>query len=210
MPDLSPDTFSIERGLYETGCQAIAGVDEAGRGPLAGPVVAGCVVLIKSCDSTLFKDSKKLSPGKRRKLFSSLQDCGAHIGVGSVSPRKIEEINILQASLLAMKRAIMQLDSGPIFPDYLLVDGKFSVPLEIPQKTIIRGESASASIAAASIVAKVSRDMMMAEYHDLYPCYNFIKNQGYPTVEHRKAIAEFGPCEIHRKTFKGVREFLVE
>ncbi len=202
------DTLCVERALHRQGYGAVAGVDEAGRGPLAGPVVAGCVILPSHCDHRVFKDSKKLSPKRRRELFSYLQECGAPIGVGMVSPRTIENINILQASLLAMKRAVRHHDSHHFHPDYLLVDGKFPIPIDIPQQTMVRGESLSASIAAASIVAKVTRDNIMAEYHRLFPQYNFIKNQGYPTADHRRAIAEHGPCEIHRRTFKGVREFV--
>ena len=201
------DTLSLEKQLLGKGYQAVAGLDEAGRGPLAGPVVAGAVILPSGCDHTRFKDSKKLAPRRRQLLFTYLRDCGATIGIGIVSARRIEEINILQASLLAMKRAVQQQVQAGLAPDYLLVDGKFSVPIDIPQQTIVKGESASASIAAASIVAKVTRDEIMAGYHERFPAYNFIQNQGYPTGEHRRAIAEHGPCEIHRRTFKGVREY---
>jgi len=203
------DTFFYERQLMDQGFALVAGVDEAGRGPLAGPVVAGCVVLPPEGDHSCFKDSKKLTPAQRKKLFAILQDSRAHIGVGIVTAREIEEINILQASLLAMRRAIEDCLPQEV-PDFLLVDGTFSVPISISQQPLIKGESKSASIAAASIIAKVTRDHLMAEAHEQFPEYNFIKNQGYPTKEHRKAIAEFGPCVLHRRTFKGVREFLPE
>ena len=204
---LGDDTFLLERGLIMQGFDVVAGLDEAGRGPLAGPVVAGCVVLPEDCDYSRFQDSKKLTAHRRQKRFAELHDCGAHIGVGQCSPREIEEKNILQASLLAMKRAIE--DCLPVgLPNFLLVDGTFPVPIILPQQTLIKGESKSASIAAASIIAKVTRDRIMANAHSDFPRYNFIKNQGYPTKEHRKAIAAFGPCPLHRRTFKGVREFV--
>ena len=209
-PDLDvlpgDDTLALERRLLEHGFSLVAGVDEAGRGPLAGPVVAGCVVLPAECDYFRFQDSKKLTPRQRRQRYDELHDCGAHIGVGQCSPREIEDINILQASLLAMKRAIEDCLPAAL-PSFLLIDGTFPVPIALPQQTLVKGESKSASIAAASIIAKVTRDRIMAKVHAEYPQYNFIKNQGYPTKEHRRAIAEFGPCALHRRTFKGVREY---
>jgi len=208
-PAVGVDTFFLERSLADQGFSAIAGVDEAGRGPLAGPVVAGCVVLPQGSDHSCFKDSKKLTPRKREELFALLHETSAHIGVGIVSAREIEEINILQASLLAMRLAVEDcLPEG--IPDFLLVDGTFPVPIALSQQPLIKGESKSASIAAASIIAKVTRDQLMAEAHQEYPQYNFIKNQGYPSKEHRQSIAENGPCVLHRRTFKGVREFLPE
>lgn len=205
-PDFGVDTFFLERSLCKQGFARVAGVDEAGRGPLAGPVVAGCVVLPVDGDHSCFKDSKQLTSRQREHLFSALQDSKAHIGVGIVSAREIEQINILQASLLAMRRAIEDcLPEG--LPDFLLVDGTFSVPLPLSQQTLVKGESKSASVAAASIIAKVTRDRIMARAHEAFPHYNFIQNQGYPTKEHRRSIAEHGPCELHRRTFKGVREF---
>jgi len=208
-PDFGIDTFLLERILFKQGFARVAGVDEAGRGPLAGPVVAGCVCLPQDGAYQCYKDSKKLSPSQRESLYALLQDSPAWIGVGVVSAREIEQINILQASLLAMRRAIEDCLPREL-PDVILVDGTFPVPLPLPQQTLVKGESKSASIAAASIVAKVSRDRMMAQAHEQFPHYNFIKNQGYPTKEHRQAIAEHGPCVLHRRTFKGVREFVVE
>ena len=200
------DTLCLERYLAGHGYERVAGVDEAGRGPLAGPVVAGCVILPSGCDCSLFEDSKKLTARQREKAYNRLKQLGAAVGVGVCSPREIEEINILQASLLAMKRAVEDcLDST--LPDFLLVDGTFTIPISLPQQCLTKGESKSASIAAASIVAKVTRDSLMARAHQQYPQYNFIANQGYPTREHRLAIAEHGPCDLHRRTFKGVREF---
>lgn len=201
------DSFFYEHQLYQKGVRCLAGVDEAGRGPLAGPVVAGAVVLPVQCDYTLFQDSKKLSAKKRDHLFLTLQEMSIPYAVGIASPAEIEEINILQASLLAMKRAVLAL---PDMPDYLLVDGKFSVPLDLAQQPLIKGESKSASIAAASIVAKVTRDRIMMEYHEQFPQYNFMKHKGYPTKEHKALLVQFGPCPIHRKTFAGVKELLTQ
>jgi ribonuclease HII len=197
------DTFSFERELAGKGARLVAGVDEAGRGPLAGPVVAASVILPADCRYFLFQDSKKLTEKQRERLFAILTDMGIPIGVGVATPAEIDEINILQASLLAMKRAVFDL---PEMPDFLLVDGKFTVPLKVNQQALVKGESKSASIAAASIVAKVTRDRIMLGYHDMYPRYNFKKHKGYPTKEHRNLLIQFGPCEIHRKTFSGVRE----
>ncbi len=208
-PD-AEDTFRFERCLYGQGYSNVAGLDEAGRGPLAGPVVAACVIIPRDCDYTLFKDSKKLTAHRRTILFDLLQANGALIGVGLAGPREIERINILQASLLAMKRALVDCTgkNNGASPEYLLVDGKFPVPSEVKQRTLVKGESKSASVAAASIIAKVTRDRLMAEYHLQYPQYGFIRHQGYPTKEHRLAVSQYGPCPLHRRTFRGVSEFL--
>jgi len=202
------DTFHYERTLTRAGYACVAGVDEAGRGPLAGPVVAGCVVLPGDCEYHRFKDSKKLSPSSRDVLFDLLHSCGAMIGVAVVEPEEIDRINILQASLLAMARAVADLGGQHRSPDYLLVDGTFTAPVAMEQKALVKGESKSASIAAASIIAKVTRDRLMTVYHEQFPQYNFEQNKGYPTRDHRQAIEQHGPCPIHRRTFKGVREFL--
>ncbi len=202
------DTFFYERQLIAQGLSPVAGVDEAGRGPLAGPVVAGCVVLPGDCEHHLFKDSKKLSSSKREELYDFLRTSLIPVGVGISSVEEIDKINILQASLLAMKRAVV--DCAAIFScqaRFLLVDGTFSVPMQLPQQALTKGESKSASIAAASIIAKVTRDRLMAQYHIQYPQFNFIQHKGYPTKAHREAIAKYGPSSLHRKTFKGVREY---
>ncbi len=202
------DTFFYERNLINQGFVTVAGVDEAGRGPLAGPVVAGCVILPPDCDYSCYQDSKKLTPAKRDHLFKILHDSDAAIGVGVASPEEIDTINILQASLLAMKRAVDDCAKcGFLQPVFLLVDGTFAIPMDIPQQPLVKGESRSASIAAASIIAKVTRDQLMADYHEQYPQYNLLQHKGYPTKAHRQAISEYGPTPIHRKTFKGVREF---
>jgi ribonuclease HII len=204
-PDPEPDTYSLERSLRQKGYQSVGGLDEVGRGPLAGPVVAACVILDEKCDYTAFVDSKIVDAKNRSRLYLELQNNGAKIGVGIVSETDIDRYNILQASLLAMKKAIVAL---PIQPDFLLVDGNQPIPTTIPQQTLIKGESKSASIAAASIVAKVVRDELMDQYHLQYPEYNFKQNKGYATLEHRLAINIHGPCIIHRQTFKCVKEFI--
>jgi len=198
------DTFSFERELYAQGYRAVAGTDEVGRGPLAGPVVAACVILPQNCDFAQFKDSKKLTPTVREHLAAHLQEIGAVIGIGVVLEQEIDRLNILQASLLAMKQAMENMAGQP---DFLLVDGKFQVPVALPQQALIKGDSRSASIAAASIVAKVTRDSLMRQYHLQYPQYSFHTNMGYPTADHRRALAIHGPCPLHRKSFSGVKEF---
>lgn len=198
------DTFSFEREMKQQGYELIAGVDEVGRGPLAGPVVAASVILPDGCDYAQYEDSKKLTPKKRKELSVLLHEIGAIIGIGVISETKIDSVNILQASLLAMKKS---LEVMPVTPDFLLVDGKFPVPVAVSQQPLVKGDSRSASIAAASIIAKVVRDELMDKYHRQYPHYNFQKNKGYPTAEHRRVLAEIGPCPLHRKTFAGVREF---
>ena len=204
-PDPEPDTYSLERSLRQKGYQLIAGLDEVGRGPLAGPVVAASGILQENCDNSCFVDSKVINAKNRLRLYLELKQNGAQISVGIVSEADIDRLNILQASLLAMKKAILTM---PAQPDFLLVDGNQPVPITIPQQTLVKGESKSVSIAAASIVAKVVRDEMMDQYHLQYPEYNFQKNRGYPTLEHRNAITIYGPCAIHRQSFKCVKEFL--
>jgi Ribonuclease HII len=211
-PEVSPipgDTFSIERQLFSHGVDLVAGLDEAGRGPLAGPVVAACVVLPKNGDHRAFRDSKQLTAHQRDRLFALLQNNGAVIGIGIAGPREIEAVNILQASLTAMYRALTECVAGynGRQPDVLLVDGRNRVPVSIQQLTLIKGESKSASIAAASIIAKVTRDRLMTEAHVRYPQYGFASHLGYPTKAHRQAIAAHGPCPLHRRTFRGVAEF---
>ncbi|MDZ7642435.1 MAG: ribonuclease HII [Desulfurivibrio sp.] len=199
------DTLAFERSLWARGYRLVAGTDEAGRGPLAGPVVAACVVLPVDC-RCLFQDSKQLSAKRRRELEAELDALpGAAVGVGMASVAEIDGLNILQASLLAMCKAVEALAAAP---DFLLVDGKFTIPLELPQQALVKGDSRSASIAAASIVAKQRRDRLMAELHRQYPQYNFLQHKGYATAEHRRLLRRFGPCPEHRRSFKPVRELL--
>ncbi len=193
-----------ENKIFSLNYQTVAGIDEAGRGPLAGPVVAACVVIDDSfridCDELkLIADSKKLSAKKREKLFKIIKEKALAVQIGVINNREIDRVNILQASFLAMKKAVNLLEKNP---DYLLVDGHFKIPkMNINQSAIIRGDSFVFSIAAASIIAKVSRDWLMCQYDKKYPIYNFAKHKGYGTKEHLKKIKEFGPCPIHRLSF---------
>ena len=187
------------------GYHAIAGVDEAGRGPLAGPVVAAAVVLPADAILQGLDDSKKLSPTRREELFPKIQTQAVVYGVAVVNPEVIDKINILQAALLAMQQAVEQLQ--PV-PDLLLIDGNQKTASSIEQWAIVKGDSKSLSIAAASVLAKVTRDHIMQDYHQLYPQYEFARHKGYGTKLHRDLIAEHGPCPIHRSTFKGVTEYL--
>jgi ribonuclease HII len=183
------------------GARRVAGVDEVGRGPLAGPVVAAAVLLPENFPPDGIDDSKKLSARQRMAAFGRICDEALGIGVGVIDAEVIDRINILQASLLAMATAIDRLAPQP---DYLLVDGNQPVKRPIPQMTLTRGDSRSVSIAAASIVAKVTRDRLMEDYHRLYPAYGFARHKGYPTRAHREAVQTFGCCPIHRRSFKGV------
>lgn len=199
------ENYQWEDRLGQQGLIPVAGVDEAGRGPLAGPVVAGAVILPTDIDFSPFRDSKKMSAQARQRVFNLLTDHDIPYGVGLSSPAEIDRINILQASLLAMRRAVENLSAQPAA---LLIDGKFTIAMDLPQEALIKGEDKSASIAAASIVAKVSRDQLMTELAEQYPLYRFEQHKGYPTKLHKALISEHGPCPIHRRTFKGVREYL--
>lgn len=194
--------------LFQKGFTHVAGTDEVGRGPLAGPVVAACVILPDACDPALFCDSKITNEKQRFLLRDRLLAAGTPIGIGIVPNQVIDEINILQASLLAMKKSVIELTMRSPSPDFILVDGTFQVPIDIPQETVVKGDSRSATIGAASIIAKITRDQIMKRFHDIYPCYNFIANKGYPTKQHREAIREHGTSPIHRVSFKGVKEFV--
>ena len=177
---------------------AICGIDEAGRGPLAGPVVAGAVILPKDCEILFLNDSKKLSEKKREALFLEIQEKAEAWSVGVVGPEVIDEINILQATYQAMRKAIAGLK---VQPELLLNDAVTIPGVEIPQVPIVKGDAKSLSIAAASIVAKVTRDHMMVEYDQIYPQYGFGKHKGYGTAAHIAALKEYGPCPIHRRSF---------
>lgn len=178
----------------------IAGVDEVGRGPLAGPVVAACVILDKNKQILYLNDSKKLSEKKREALYKEICESAVAYSIGIVSPARIDEINILNATYEAMRAAISNLK---LKPDILLNDAVHIPEVDIKQVSIIKGDAKSVSIAAASIVAKVSRDRLMVEYDSLYPEYKFAKNKGYGTKEHIAAIKEHGLCPIHRRSFVG-------
>ena len=179
-------------------CSYICGIDEAGRGPLAGPVVAAAVILPKDALIYYLNDSKKLSEKRREALFPEIQEKAIAYGIGIVDERTIDEINILNATYRAMREAVLQLS---VPPDILLVDAVKIPELDIPQEPIIKGDAKSVSIAAASVLAKVTRDHMMAALDEKYPEYGFAKHKGYGTAAHIAAIKEYGPCEIHRRTF---------
>lgn len=194
-----------ERELHASGYRLIAGVDEAGRGALAGAVVAAAVVLPPGTQIDGLTDSKKLRAQQREVLLLEIQSLAQGIGIGIVDEATIDRINILRASLLAMEQAVSSLGLSPHF---VLVDGNHLPSLPIPALALPQGESHSSSIAAASIVAKVTRDRLMVQYHDLFPGYDFKKHKGYGTADHLQALRDLGPCPIHRRTFRGVKEFL--
>jgi len=195
----------FEEQALGRGYRTIAGIDEAGRGPLAGPVVAAAVVLPEFFDLPGLTDSKKLSPKKREELFPLIRAQAEGVGVGVVSAADIDDRNILQATLAAMVLAVDRLAAAP---DFLLVDGITPMPLSVPQLTLKRGDSRSLSVAAASVVAKVVRDRIMTVYERIYPGYGFARHKGYGSAAHREAIARLGPSPLHRRTFAGVREYL--
>lgn len=192
------DMWAIERSFFEKGFRCICGVDEAGRGPLAGPVCAAAVILPPNLEIPGLDDSKKLSDKKRRALFPIIQEKAIAYGIAFADHKEIDEINILQATYLAMERAITQL---PFKPDMALIDGNRSKDFGIPVTTVVHGDSLSASIAAASILAKVTRDNYMEEMAGLYPVYGFEIHKAYGTKAHYQALSEYGPSPIHRMTF---------
>jgi ribonuclease HII len=196
------DRTFFERIGFEQGFQRIAGLDEAGRGPLAGPVVASAVILPKDLVLPGLRDSKKLTALQRDRFFEEINGCATAVGVGRVDPEVIDRINILKATHLAMTRALNHLT---VVPDYLLIDALTLPGLQTPQKALIRGDDLSQTIAAASVIAKVTRDRLMLEYDLLYPEYHFRSHKGYGTAEHLEALERFGPCPIHRMTFRRVR-----
>lgn len=203
--------LKTEKKLFALGYQLIGGVDEAGRGPLAGPVVAACVVIgpdfiIDHEDLALVADSKKLTAKRRERLFKIIKEKCLAVEIGLVDNITIDKINILQASFLAMRKAISKIK---ISPDYILVDGKFKIPkLAKPQTAIIGGDGQVFCIAAASIIAKVSRDWLMSEIDKKYPQYGFEKHKGYGTKDHFAKIKEFGPCPLHRFSFSPIKEMV--
>ena len=199
------DRWQLERQALEAGYHCIAGVDEVGRGPLAGPVVAAAVVLAARADLPGLRDSKKLSPAQRRRLLEAIYSQAVTVGIGIVDPVEIDRRNILQAARCAMAMAIDNLN--PV-PDHLLIDGNSPLDVAQSQSLIPGGDDLSYSIAAASVVAKEARDGLMRRYDQDYPEYGFGGHMGYPTARHREALRRFGVCPIHRRGFRGVREHL--
>lgn len=197
------DPFYFEKAARSSGARLVAGIDEAGRGPLAGPVVAAAVILPEGCAIQGLTDSKKLSPRQREQLAAEIQERAVVWGVGISDAAMIDKINILEATRRAMESALACM---ALQPDYLLIDA-LSIKTAVPQRGIVKGDLLSHSISAASVIAKVTRDRLMESCHQIYPQYNFHKHKGYGTKEHREKIRIHGPCAIHRKTFRCVREY---
>ncbi len=198
------DLYTYEKDLIKQGIKLIGGIDEVGRGPLVGPVVAACVILPLNYKLEGLTDSKKLSEKKREKFFEILEKDAISIGIGIIDEKKIDEVNIYEATKLAMKGAFNKMN---VKPEHVLID---AMPLElsVPTTSIIKGDAKSLTIAAASVIAKVTRDRMMDELHEKYPYYNFKKNKGYPTKEHVEAIKKHGIIKEHRKTYGPVKDYI--
>lgn len=197
--------LEIERGLWGTGYVRIAGIDEAGRGPLAGPVVAAACILPDKFELPGLNDSKKLSEKKRKGLAEKIKEQAIAFALGSATPNEIDILNILNATKLAMTRALENLKQTP---DYIIIDGRDTLNITIAQRAVIGGDGLSASIAAASILAKVTRDELMDEMHLIYPEYCFDRHKGYGTALHMEMINHFGPCPIHRQSFSPIKEII--
>lgn len=197
------DLYHFERQAWASGYTFIAGIDEAGRGPLAGPVVAAAVILNPEAPVEGVNDSKKLTEQRRERLFELIMARALAVGVGQIDAATIDQINILQATRRAMLAAVQALS---VSPDLLLIDGITTIASTLPQQTIKQGDSRSASIAAASIIAKVTRDRMMGAYDKHYPDYGFLRHKGYGSAMHLAALRQHGPCPIHRMTFAGVQQ----
>ena len=191
-------SLEYENIKYAEGYTAVCGTDEAGRGPLCGPVVAAAVILPRDIEIEGLNDSKKLTEKKREKLFDVIKEKAVAYAIAEASPAEIDEINILNASMLAMRRAIEALQTKA---DFALIDGNCSRGFDIPTQTIVKGDSISSSIAAASILAKVTRDRQCAELDKLYPEYGIAKHKGYPTKDHMDAVRKYGPAPIYRMSF---------
>jgi ribonuclease HII len=204
-PSEPPSMMHFEAQALRQGHLCVAGIDEAGRGPLAGPVAVAAVILPSEVDLPGLTDSKQLSERARERLFPEIRRQALAVGVALGFPEEIDRINILQSTLRSMVMAIGRLQ---LRPDYLLVDGISRLPTDIPQLPIKKGDSRSLSIAAASVIAKVVRDRLMVNYDRHFPGYGFAQHKGYGSQKHLAAIAELGPCPIHRRTFRGVREHL--
>ena len=206
-PGPRADRTFFERMAHAEGFERIAGLDEAGRGPLAGPVVAAAVILPKGIVLSGLRDSKKLTALQRERFYEEIHRRAVAIGVGMVDQDIIDRINILKATGLAMVQAV---DHLRIIPDYLLIDALTLPDLQIPQLALIKGDDRSQTVAAASVIAKVTRDRLMLEYDRRYPQYNFRSHKGYGTTEHLEALQRFGPCPIHRRSFRHVRPPAIE
>ncbi len=204
-PKLDRELLGLEQKFWAEGFSFIGGVDEVGRGPLAGPVVAACVVLPRGVDLPAVDDSKRLSEKRREELYMELLSLGGiQYGVGVVDVEEIDRLNILRATHLAMRKAVMELSCV----DFLLVDGNPVPGLPYPSESVVKGDSKSASIASASIIAKVTRDHMMVELDRLYPGYGFAEHKGYGTALHLENLRRLGPSPVHRKSFGPVKELL--
>ncbi len=198
-------TQEFERVARLCGYRRVAGIDEAGRGPLAGPVVAAAVILPTRCRLLGINDSKQLPAKDRELVYTAILEHAVGVGIGSADVAEIDRLNILEATRLAMRRAIDQLAPPP---DYVLIDAVALHGVNVPTRPIIKGDSLSVSIAAASIVAKVTRDRLMARYHEIFPEYGFLSHKGYGTAEHLERLTRYGPCSIHRRTFAPVQEVM--
>lgn len=201
--------LSYERALYAQGYQAIAGIDEVGRGPLAGPVVTACVILPQNCKIKGLNDSKKIPKSKHETIYQAVLENALGVGIGIVDQEIIDQVNIYEATKIGMLAAIKQLEGEVVVPDYLLIDA-MTLHIDIPQQSIIKGDANSLSIAAASIVAKVTRDRIMADYDRQFPGYGFAQNAGYGTAEHLAGLEKYGITPIHRKTFEPIKGMLAK
>ena len=201
------DPLFFEEQAKKNGYRFVAGIDEAGRGPLAGPVVSAAVILPTTFDLPGLTDSKKLSAKQRERLYPMIRQQAVAVGIGLASPREIDELNILAATLKSMQMAVSRLS---ISADFLLIDGISPISSDIPQKTIKKGDSRSQSIAAASVVAKVVRDRIMVVFDRHFPEFGFAQHKGYGSKEHMQTIARIGPTPLHRLSFRGVREYVEE
>ncbi|MCX8071752.1 MAG: ribonuclease HII [Candidatus Binatia bacterium] len=197
------ELLQVERSLWAQGVQLVGGCDEVGVGPLAGPVVAAVVVIPPEIELEGVNDSKLLTPLQRERLADSLERLALAVGIGIVEAEEVDRMNVLRASLEAMRRAVR---ATRVKPEHLLVDARTVPDIDIPQTAIVDGDAISYAVAAASIVAKVKRDAIMRQWHETYPQYGFARNMGYGTPEHLRALAQYGPCPLHRRSFAPVRQ----
>ena len=204
-PEEEIDTLFFERAAHQRGYQSVAGIDEAGRGPLAGPVVSAAVILPSEFNLPGLTDSKRLTARQRESLYPLIRSQAVAVGIGLASAADVDRYNVLQATLRSMQQAVTRLNCGA---DYLLIDGISRIQTSLPQETLKKGDSRSISISAASVIAKVVRDRIMLAYDKHYPEYGFAGHKGYGSAAHMQAIARCGPSPLHRKTFRGVKEHL--